>query len=89
MAAAGVRGAGGHGPLSAAAPRRGLPAGLPVVAGGGDNAAAAVGCGVVRPGTGFVSLGTSGVVFVPSAGLGSTRAARCTRSATPCRAPTI
>ena len=40
--------------------------GLPVVAGGGDNAAAAVGCGVVRAGTGFVSLGTSGVVFVPS-----------------------
>jgi xylulokinase len=47
----------------------GLPEGLPVVAGGGDNAAAAVGCGVVRPGTGLVSLGTSGVVFVPSAGL--------------------
>ena len=47
----------------------GLPRGLPVVAGGGDNAAAAVGCGVVRPGTGLVSLGTSGVVFVPSAGL--------------------
>jgi xylulokinase len=47
----------------------GLPQGLPVIAGGGDNAAAAVGCGVVRPGTGFVSLGTSGVVFVPSATL--------------------
>jgi xylulokinase len=44
----------------------GLPAGLPVIAGGGDNAAAAVGSGVVRAGTGFVSLGTSGVVFVPS-----------------------
>ena len=37
-----------------------------MIAGGGDNAAAAVGCGVVRAGTGFVSLGTSGVVFVPS-----------------------
>jgi xylulokinase len=47
----------------------GLPEGLPVVAGGGDNAAAAVGCGVVQPGAGLVSLGTSGVVFVPSAGL--------------------
>ena len=47
----------------------GLPEGLPVVAGGGDNAAAAVGSGVVRPGTGLVSLGTSGVVFVPSPGL--------------------
>jgi len=47
----------------------GLPEGLPVIAGGGDNAAAAVGCGVVRPGTGFVSLGTSGVIFVPCATL--------------------
>jgi xylulokinase len=56
---------------AAGAAASGLPAGLPVVAGGGDNAAAAVGCGVVRPGTGFVSLGTSGVLFVPSAGLES------------------
>jgi xylulokinase len=36
-----------------------------VVAGGaGDNAAAACGIGAVRPGEGFVSLGTSGVIFV-------------------------
>ncbi len=42
----------------------GLAQGLPVVAGGGDNAAAAVGSGVVADGSGFVSLGTSGVVFV-------------------------
>ena len=42
----------------------GLAQGLPVVAGGGDNAAAAVGSGVVAGGSGFVSLGTSGVVFV-------------------------
>lgn len=54
---------------AAGAAASGLPEGLPVVAGGGDNAAAAVGCGAVRPDTGFVSLGTSGVVFVPSAGL--------------------
>ena len=55
------------GTVSAAGARAtGLPEGLPVVAGGGDNAAAAVGCGAVRAGTGFVSLGTSGVVFVPS-----------------------
>jgi xylulokinase len=47
----------------------GLAEGLPVVAGGGDNAAAAVGCGAVHPGTGLVSLGTSGVVFVPTADL--------------------
>ena len=36
----------------------------PVVAGGGgDNAAAAVGLGMVAPGDSFLSLGTSGVVF--------------------------
>ena len=35
-----------------------------VVAGGGDNAAAAVGLGVVEDGRAFISLGTSGVVFV-------------------------
>lgn len=35
-----------------------------VVAGGaGDNAASAVGVGAVQPGQGFVSLGTSGVIF--------------------------
>lgn len=38
-----------------------------VVAGGaGDNAAAAVGVGAVKAGQGFVSLGTSGVLFVAS-----------------------
>jgi xylulokinase len=41
----------------------GLRAGTPVVAGGGDQAAGAVGTGVVRPGTMAVTLGTSGVVF--------------------------
>lgn len=42
--------------------------GRPVVAGGGgDNAASACGVGVVRPGTAFVSLGTSGVLFVSNA----------------------
>lgn len=40
-------------------------AGTVVVAGGaGDNAAAACGIGAIRPGEGFVSLGTSGVLFV-------------------------
>lgn len=40
----------------------------PVVAGGaGDNAASACGIGAVRPGTAFVSLGTSGVLFVSNA----------------------
>ncbi len=41
----------------------GLRAGTPVVAGGGDQAANAVGVGVVSPGTMALSLGTSGVVF--------------------------
>lgn len=42
----------------------GLPAGVPVVAGAGDNAAGAVGVGAVEPGQAFLSLGTSGVIFV-------------------------
>ncbi len=44
-----------------------LPAGTPVVAGAGDNAAAATGLGVSnrRPRRGSVSLGTSGVIFAP------------------------
>jgi xylulokinase len=37
--------------------------GIPVVGGGGDQAAAAVGTGAVKPGVISVSLGTSGVVF--------------------------
>lgn len=47
--------------------RWGLPDPLPVAGGAGDNAASAVGMGLVRPGQGFVSLGTSGVVFVSGA----------------------
>lgn len=39
-----------------------LPA-VPVAGGGGDNAAAAIGAGVVREGQAFLSLGTSGVLF--------------------------
>jgi len=42
----------------------GVPEGTPVVGGGGDNAAGAVGMGVVKPGGAFLSLGTSGVLFV-------------------------
>lgn len=37
--------------------------GIPVVAGGGDNACAAVGSGTVRSGRAFTTIGTSGVVF--------------------------
>jgi xylulokinase len=44
----------------------GVPAGVPIAAGAGDNAAGAVGVGVASPGQAFVSLGTSGVYFVAS-----------------------
>src|SRR5690606_5426708 len=43
----------------------GLLAGTPVVSGAGDNAAAAVGTGIIRSGIISASLGTSGVVFAP------------------------
>ena len=46
-----------------AAAATGLIPGTPVVAGAGDNAAAAVGTGVVEAGKAFTTLGTSGVVF--------------------------
>ncbi|NLV74871.1 MAG: xylulokinase [Chloroflexi bacterium] len=46
-----------------AAQATGLPAGVPVVGGGGDQAASAIGNGIVEPGLVSVTLGTSGVVF--------------------------
>jgi len=46
-----------------AAAETGLKAGTPVMAGGGDQAAGAVGAGAVRPGVVSLTLGTSGVVF--------------------------
>jgi xylulokinase len=52
-----------------AASATGLPAGTPVAAGGGDQAAQAVGVGAVAPGVVALTVGTSGVVFAttPSA----------------------
>jgi D-xylulose kinase len=47
----------------AAAEALGLPAGIPVSAGGGDNMCAAIGVGAIRPGPVVVSLGTSGTAF--------------------------
>jgi xylulokinase len=41
---------------------------VPVAAGGGDNASGAVGVGVVRSGDAFLSLGTSGVLFLANDG---------------------
>ena len=46
-----------------AAETTGLRIGTPVVAGGGDQAAQAVGVGAIRPGIVALTLGTSGVVF--------------------------
>ena len=46
-----------------AAALTGLKAGTPVVGGGGDQAASAVGNGIVEPGVVSCTLGTSGVVF--------------------------
>ena len=45
----------------------GMPA-VPVIAGGGDNAAGAVGVGMVESGQAMLSLGTSGVYFAVSDG---------------------
>jgi len=46
-----------------AAKQLGLKPGVPIVGGAGDNAAGAVGNGIVRKGIAMASLGTSGVVF--------------------------
>lgn len=51
---------------AAAADATGLRVGTPVVGGAGDNAAAAVGTGVVRDGLAFTTIGSSGVVFAHS-----------------------
>lgn len=45
----------------------GIPANVPVVAGGGDQPAGGVGTGIVRAGTIGATIGTSGVVFGCSA----------------------
>ncbi len=50
------------------AERWGLGRGTVVAGGGGDNAASAIGMGAVAAGQGFVSLGTSGVLFVANDG---------------------
>ena len=50
---------------AAAADALGLQRGTPVVGGAADNAAAAVGSGVVTPGSTQTSIGTSGAVVAP------------------------
>ena len=49
-----------------AAKSLGLMAGIPVIAGAGDQAAGAVGSGVVLPGLVSAAMGTSGVIFATS-----------------------
>jgi xylulokinase len=44
---------------------------IPVIAGAGDNAAGAIGVGIVQPGQAMLSLGTSGVYFAVSDGFSS------------------
>lgn len=51
---------------TAAAKAMGLNAGTPVVGGGGDQAASAIGNGIVRKGVVSATMGTSGVVFAHS-----------------------
>jgi xylulokinase len=51
-----------------AAAATGLRVGIPVMAGGGDQAAGAVGVGAVQPGVVSLALGTSGVVFATTGG---------------------
>ena len=51
----------------AGAAATGLREGTPVIAGAGDQAAGAVGMGIVRPGAVSATIGTSGVVFAATA----------------------
>lgn len=51
---------------NAGAEATGLRAGTPIVAGAGDQAAGAVGMGIVRTGNVSATIGTSGVVFAAS-----------------------
>jgi xylulokinase len=51
---------------AAAAEATGLRVGIPVVAGGGDQAAQAVGVGAIEGGVIALTVGTSGVVFAPT-----------------------
>ncbi len=50
--------------------------GIPVVAGAGDNAAAAIGTGVISDGKAFTTIGTSGVVFAHTSKISIDKAGR-------------
>ena len=65
----------------------GLPVGTPVVGGGGDQPAGAVGNGIVRQGVVSATMGTSGVVFAHADTRASIRWGGSSAAATPCPAP--
>ncbi len=69
----------------AAAAELGLRPGIPVAAGAADNAAAALGSGIVEPGKLLLSVGTSGTLVVPLAEPRADTTGRCHlfRHATP------
>ena len=67
------------------AEKTGLSTSIVVVGGAGDNAAAAVGTGVVEDGKAFTTIGTSGVVFAHSARFQSTLRAEFIHSVVPFR----
>lgn len=58
------------------AAQTGLSPATKVVGGAGDNAAAAVGTGIVKDGTAFTTIGTSGVVFAHSSQMSADPAGR-------------
>lgn len=49
----------------------GIPAGVPVIAGGGDSVVSAIGTGVIREGSSFTSIGTSGIICTNTKGIKS------------------
>ena len=61
---------------AAAAAELGIPAGVPVVGGAGDQAAGAIGAGCAKPGQTTIAIGTSGVVFTTTAGYAPDRQGR-------------
>jgi xylulokinase len=64
-----IEGSAASGTLRASWARRwGMRDSVVIAGGGGDNAASAVGMGIVAAGQGIVSLGTSGVIFLVSNG---------------------
>jgi xylulokinase len=69
-----------------AAALTGLKAGTPVAAGGGDQAAQAVGVGAVEPGIVGLTVGTSGVIFATTPSALIEPEVGCMRSVTRCPA---